>query len=87
MSDTEQAEAMVREHVLKLGEHFESVRIFVTRAKPESPSDTQAIDNGTGNFYAQLGQITEWLAIQDQYQRSWAIRHDALLHPPEEPAS
>jgi hypothetical protein len=82
MSDTEQAEAMVREHVLQLGEHFESVRIFVTRSKPENPSDTQAIDNGTGNFYAQLGQITEWLAIQDQYQRSWAIRHDAELNPP-----
>ncbi len=84
MTETEQAEAMVREHVLKLGEHFESVRIFVTRAKPESPADTQAIDNGTGNFYAQLGQISEWLAIQDQYQRNWGDRNDASQQAPAE---
>ncbi len=84
MTETEQAEAMVQEHVRKLGEHFESVRIFVTRAKPESPSDTQAIDNGTGNFYAQLGQISEWLAIQDQYQRNWGDRNDASQQAPAE---
>ncbi len=83
MSETEQAQEMVKECVLKLGEHFESVRIFVTRPKPESPSDTQAIDNGTGNFYAQLGQISEWMAIQDQYQRNWANRNDEKLNPPE----
>ncbi len=84
MTETEQAEAMVREHVIKLGEHFESVRIFVTRAKPESPSDTQAIDSGTGNFYAQLGQISEWLSIQDQYQRNWGDRNDASQQAPSE---
>jgi hypothetical protein len=83
MTDTEQAQEMVREAVLKLGEHFESVRIFVTRANPESPSETQAIDEGTGNFYAQLGQITEWLSIQDQYQRNWAKRNDQKINPPD----
>ncbi len=76
MTEIEQARAMLREYTLKLGEHFESVRIFVTRSSPETPSDTQAIDDGTGNFYAQLGQIHEWLAIQDQYQRNWAKSHD-----------
>lgn len=29
-----------------------------------------------GNFYAQLGQIREWLGIQDQYQREHAKRKD-----------
>lgn len=84
LTDTEQAQATVRDAVLKLGEHFESVRVFVTRANPERPSDTQAIDEGTGNFYAQLGQIKEWVAIQDQYQRNWANRNDAKLNTPED---
>lgn len=73
---TQEARELVKKHALELGEHFESVRIFVTRAAPEEHHDTQAIDHGTGNFYAQLGQIQEWLAIQDQYQRNWAIRND-----------
>lgn len=74
---TEQAQEMVRKHVQDLGEHFESVRVFVTRANPDKMCDTQAIDNGTGNFYAAYGQIVEWVAIQDQYQRNWATRNDA----------
>lgn len=79
---TEEARELVRKHVLELGEHFESVRIFVTRASPEEHHDTQAIDNGTGNFYAQFGQIQEWMSIQDEYQRIWAKKNNT---PEEEP--
>lgn len=57
-------------------EHFDSVRIFVTRHSGES-ANTAAYETGGGNFYAQLGQVREWLAIQDQYQRNWAIRKDS----------
>lgn len=35
------------------------------------------MDFGCGNFYAQYGQVIEWIAIQDQYQRNWANRNDA----------
>jgi len=73
---TEEARDLVQKHTLELGEHFESVRVFVTRASPEEHHDTQAIDNGTGNFYAQLGQIKEWLEIQEEYQRLWAAEHN-----------
>lgn len=55
-------------------EHFDSVRIFVT--KHGSDDSTSCFEIGRGNFYAQFGQVTEWLSIQDQYQRNEPIRRD-----------
>jgi len=57
-------------------EHFDSVRIFVTRHNG-SEDTTQSYETGGGNFYAQLGQVREWVCIQDQYQRNYAVRKDA----------
>lgn len=67
---------MVDEVRDKLLEHFDSVRIFVSRHDGSS-AQTVSYETGGGNFYAQLGQVAEWLAIQDQYQRNYAIRKDA----------
>lgn len=61
----------------ELGEHADSVRIFVTLHSGDGTTNTRSYEAGTGNFYAQLGQVREWIAIQDQYQRNWAIRKDA----------
>lgn len=71
-----QRKALIQACVDKLSEHFDSVRIFVTCPTEDGKADTAAMDSGSGNFYAQYGQITEWLCIQDQYQRNWATRHD-----------
>ncbi len=62
--------------VNELMEHFDSVRIFVTLHNGAGDS-TYAFDSGAGNFYAQLGQVAEWMAMQDQYQRNHAIRKDS----------
>ena len=68
---------MVEEACRKLGEHFESVHIFVTFPEDDGQGCTGSIDYGVGNHYATLGQIAEWLAIQHQFQKNWAIRKDA----------
>ncbi len=60
----------------RLLEHFDSVRIFVTRYDGNA-SNTCSYQTGGGNFYAQLGQIAEWLSMQEQYQRNHAIRNEA----------
>lgn len=57
-------------------EHCDSVRIFVTKHSGDGTVNTTFIDSGRGNFYAQLGQVREWLVIQEQYQRNWAIKKD-----------
>jgi hypothetical protein len=64
MSDT------IPEHVVKLVdrvrdelmEHFDAVRIFVSRHEVEDDK-TGTYTTGKGNFYAQLGQVDEWTSI------------------------
>lgn len=68
---TPELKAKVDDTVAKLSEHFDSVRVFVTLHNG-GESETQSYETGGGNFYAQLGQVQEWLSIQDQYQRNWA---------------
>ena len=75
-TDSQQARELVDKAVSQLGEHFDSVRIFVTKQLDDGSTNTRAIDSGAGNFYAQLGQIREFIVIQDQYQKNWAIRKD-----------
>lgn len=71
----ESEQKMVEDACAKLLENFESVRIFVTRHDGNA-ENTASFETGGGNFYAQLGQVAEWLAIQDQYQRNYAVRKD-----------
>lgn len=51
-----------------LMEHFDSVRIFVTKYEG-SGNITGGYTTGAGNFYAQTGQVTEWKAELDETTR------------------
>lgn len=64
---------MVDEAVAKLLEHYDSVRIFVTR-QVGATATTESYDSGGGNLYAQLGQIREWQEFQTQYAHSFAAK-------------
>ena len=79
MTDIEM-EALVKKHVTELSEHFDSVRIFITIPSENDSQITRAYNSGAGNFYAQLGQIREWLSMQDEYNRAEARRRDAQDH-------
>lgn len=54
----------IDEIVGKLLEHYDSVRIFVSRQDGEKQVTT-SVDRGGGNFYAQLGQVADWLTVQN----------------------
>lgn len=70
MEDTEDADiTMLKKHVAELGEHFDSVRIFVTRHDMESGGGTIGCSRGCGNWYSQVGQIGEWVRQQDEQTR------------------
>ena len=74
MTNTE-ARAHLEKVADSLSEHFDSVHIFAT-LPGEGSSQTAGMDAGRGNFYAQTGQIWEWLSMQEQYNRCEAIRRD-----------
>ncbi len=72
---TPELRKLVDDFNAKMLEHFDSVRIFVTLHNG-GEEETQAYETGGGNFYAQLGQVKEWICIQDQFQKNYADRKD-----------
>jgi hypothetical protein len=60
-------------HAIQLYEHFDSVRIIVTKFRPDS-DDTICGGSGAGDFYAQLGAARDWLATNDSRTRHEARR-------------
>jgi len=72
MTDEEwkKSDDMLERIVQQLGEHYENVRIFANT----STSDGKIIraTQGAGNFFAQYGQIREWLIHMDEYAKQEA---------------
>ena len=59
-----------------LMEHFDSCRIFVTLHEDDS-KNTGAYTVGGGNFYAQRGNIQEWMNFMDERERIYEqTRHE-----------
>lgn len=67
---TKQIEEKVTKFLSEIGEHAESVRIFLTY--PEGNGETGCYTEGRGNFHAQTGQIREWIIRQDEIVRTHA---------------
>lgn len=57
---TKEVERQVKDAICKLGEHCDSVQVFVTIVDPEDKT-THSFQLGTGNWYARLGQVKEWV--------------------------
>ena len=57
-------------------EHADSVRIFVTvhQGGAGDSGETATITFGGGNFYAQIGQVAEWLTRMNQVTRDNATK-------------
>ena len=48
----EELESLVKKHVSELGEHFTSVRIFVTAEHPDNGQISRSYNNGCGQWFA-----------------------------------
>lgn len=64
----------VRAAVTSLGEHFETVQVFVTRHEPGTLDGTKHIALGSGNWFARFGQIQQWNSANDQEAREHVKR-------------
>jgi hypothetical protein len=65
----ERVKALVKKAVQELGEHVDTVRIFVTVASDDDSHAHCSYTQGGGNFYAQRGQVQEWLIREDEQCR------------------
>lgn len=65
---------MVDDFVIRVGEHVESVQVFVSY-QSESGETTRSYTKGMGNLHARHGHVREWMLIQEEYAREWARNH------------
>jgi len=72
---TEQQLSPLRKAIHDLGEHFESVQIFVSTHQPAEVGGTMHASVGVGNWYARYGQIREWL-IRTEESTKCDVRRD-----------
>lgn len=62
----EELQKLVDKVAQDLSEHCDSVRIFIVVHDNDL---SKAYSSGKGNFYSQLGQITEWIERQQEHVR------------------
>jgi hypothetical protein len=63
--DQEEDLERVRKAVDELGEHFDTIQIFATR-DDGGEIGTVSCNLGSGNWFARLGQVAEWLTMQKE---------------------
>ncbi len=66
---TEQHLSPLKKAIHDLGEHFESVQIFVSTHQPAEVGGTVHASAGVGNWYSRYGQIREWIIRTEEETR------------------
>jgi hypothetical protein len=66
---------IIEQHCAELMEHCDACRIFVSR-NDSGKQETAGNTTGGGNYYAQLGQIEQWLISQRQHVRNETPKDD-----------
>jgi len=61
----------VRQLIKDLEDHVDSIRIFVNKTSDSNADCISCYTLGKGNFYAQYGQIKEWITFNEN-----KFRHD-----------
>lgn len=65
---------IVEDTASALAEYFDSVRIFVTKHGDQSDGSTFRMATGRGNYYASMGQIHEYLVMQNAISSAEATK-------------
>lgn len=66
----------VRQAMIALGEHFDTVQIFTTRYEPESDHCTVNRSLGSGNWFSRYGQVKEWVVKCDEEAKQHVRKRD-----------
>lgn len=64
-------EDLVRKHAAQIGEHVDTVHVFVTK-HGIGGEVTKSFHYGVGNLYAREAHIREWIITQEEYVRETA---------------
>lgn len=72
----EEAQAIADKLASALAEHFDNVRIFVQWPTPNDEQRSKTYNTGRGNWWAQYGQIKEWIVMEEHRARIEAEKPD-----------
>lgn len=72
--DEERDDAKLKEALSLLGEYFDSVQIFCTRCEMGTADGTVRAIRGSGNWYARVGLVHQWLEHITENERESARR-------------
>jgi len=75
MLSDEEALKVLDSNCAQLMEHFDSVRIFVTK-HDSLIQTTQVATRGKGNYFASRGYIQDWITQQDENTREECRYHE-----------
>lgn len=59
---------MVEKIAQQLSEHFDTVQIFTTKYEGSDVGTTN-ISTGTGNYFARVGQVGQWMVKENEGSR------------------
>jgi predicted CoA-binding protein len=62
-ADHEEKQELIQSLIESITDRFDTIQVFTTSHNRET-GETTYIGMGTGNFYARIGQIKEWLQLQ-----------------------
>lgn len=67
------ADKIVRRFMDEIGEHVDTVQVFVTRKRDDGSSATSYLTDGTGNWFARYGQVKLWLDLEEEKEcrKAW----------------
>lgn len=60
-----EADRLIKEAVQKISGHVDAVRIFATKKREGGQDGTWRLSVGYGNWYAQYGQIRDWINLTE----------------------
>lgn len=75
MSTKEQDLAMLDKAIETLGEHFDSVQLFVSRYE-DGDTGTVSVQKGIGNWFSRYGQVKAWVTRCDEEERENVRREE-----------
>ena len=59
-------DAKIKQLMKDMDDHVDCIRVFVSKPSDTKPGTTSCYTMGQGNFYAQYGQIKEWMVWQER---------------------
>lgn len=76
MNTQDQDIIILKNHVVRLSEHFDNVQVFATRSTPEG---TVRCGWGTGDWYARYGHAKKWfLELEESFTNTESNEEEAV---------